>query len=79
MGLFGLLVAGLAVPMFVVRLAPRWVGGTGIALAVVAVLALLSLATDALQPLLPLARFPGAIWLIVAAAILVPRRAKARR
>ena len=71
--LFGLLVAGLAVPLFIARLAPRWIGGTGIALAVVAELALLSLATDVLQPLLPLARFPGALWLLVVAVVLVPR------
>ena len=72
--LFGLLMAGLAVPLFIGRLAPRWIGGTGIALAVVAELALLSLATDALQPLLPLARFPGALWLLAAAAVVAPRR-----
>ncbi len=77
--LFGLLVAGIAVPLFIARLAPRWIGGTGIALAVVAELALLSLATDVLQPLLPLARFPGALWMLVVAAILVPRRSAASR
>jgi hypothetical protein len=74
--LFGLLVAGLAVPLFIGRLVPRWIGGTGIALAVVAELALLSLATDALQPLLPVARFPGAAWLVVVAAVFAPRRAR---
>ena len=72
--LFGLLVAGIAVPLFIARLAPRWIGATGMALAVVAELALLSLTTDVLQPLLPLARFPGALWMLVVAAILVPRR-----
>jgi hypothetical protein len=77
--LFGLLVAGLAVPLFIARLAPRWIGGTGIVLAVVGELALLSLATDALQPLLPLARFPGTLWMLVVAAVLVPRRSAASR
>jgi hypothetical protein len=78
-GLFGLLLAGLAVPLFVARLAPRWIGGTGIALAVVAEFALLSLTTDVLQPLLPLARFPGTLWLLVVATLLVPRRGGASR
>ncbi len=73
--LLGLLIAGIAVPLYLMRLAPRWVGATGIALAVVAELSLLSLGTDALQPLLPLARFPGTVWLLAVAAILVPRRA----
>ena len=77
--LFGLLVAGLAVPLFIARLAARWIGATGIALAVVAELALLSLTTDVLQPLLPLARFPGALWMLVVAAVLVPRRRVASR
>jgi hypothetical protein len=77
--LFGLLVAGIAVPLFIARLAPRWIGATGIALAVVAELALLSLTTDALQPLLPLARFPGTLWMLVVAAVLVPRRRVASR
>ncbi len=77
--LFGLLLAGIAVPMFLGRLAPRWVGGTGIALAVLAELALLSLGTSVLDPLLPLARFPGTLWLLVAAAVAVPRRRAAAR
>jgi hypothetical protein len=77
--LFGLLVAGIAVPLFIARLVPRWIGATGIALAVVAELALLSLTTDVLQPLLPVARFPGTLWLLIVAAVLVPRRRLASR
>ena len=77
--LLGLLLAGLAVPLFLGRLAPRWVGGTGIALAVLAELSLLSLVTDAAQPLLPVARFPGTLWLLgVAAVIARPGRGPAR-
>jgi len=77
--LFGLLLAGIAVPLYLGRLAPRWVGGTGIALAVLAELSLLSLVTDSLQPLLPVARFPGTLWLLgVAAVIARPGRGRVR-
>jgi len=68
--LFGLLLAGIAVPLHLGRLAPRWVGGTGIALAVLAELSLLSLATDSFQFLLPVARFPGTLWLLGVAAVI---------
>jgi hypothetical protein len=78
--LLGLLLAGLAVPLFLGRLAPRWVGGTGITLAVLAELALLSLATDTLQVLLPVARFPGTLWLLgIAAVIARPGPGRARQ
>jgi hypothetical protein len=71
---FGLLIAGLAVPSVIGRLLPR-----GLALAGVAIAALGELSTVALisQPatfLVPVARFGGLAWLILAAALLPARR-----
>lgn len=71
--LSGLLIAGLAVPLGASRLIPAWAALLGVILAVVAQFSLLSLVVDGLQPLLPIARFPGAVWLLAVAAILTFR------
>jgi hypothetical protein len=60
----GLLIAGSAVPAFVLRLVPRWLAVTGLALAVVGELAWLSMLVEPLQLLIPVTRFVGAVWLI---------------
>ncbi|MFC4948386.1 DUF4386 domain-containing protein [Pseudonocardia sp. GCM10023141] len=70
----GLLVAGVAVPGLLAGVLPRWLAITGIAIAAVAELATLSLLWDGVSILLPIARFPGLIWLVVA-GYLLPRRA----
>ena len=70
----GLLIAGIAVPGLIVGLLPRPVAWTGLVIAVVAELTTLVLIWPALSPLLPLARFTGLIWLIVAGALLPLRR-----
>ncbi|MDT5208993.1 MAG: hypothetical protein QOF67_1408 [Mycobacterium sp.] len=66
----GLLIAGIAVPGLVVGLLPRPVAWAGLAIAGLAELATLVLIWPGLSPLLPVARFSGLIWLIVAGAML---------
>ncbi|MCU1657557.1 MAG: hypothetical protein JWO57_2213 [Pseudonocardiales bacterium] len=62
----GLLVAGIAVPALFTQLLPRPVVFVGLLFAAIAELSTLSIATDKLAVLLPIARFPILIWLIVA-------------
>jgi hypothetical protein len=62
----GLLVAGIAVPGLLLGLLPRPVAAAGFAIAAVAGLATVSLVWDQAAVLLPIARFPGLIWLVVA-------------
>jgi hypothetical protein len=68
----GLLVAGIAVPALLLRLVPRWLAGTGLALAVLAEVTWLSLLLDPVQYLLPVGRFLGGLWLI-AVGFALPR------
>jgi len=68
----GLLVAGMAVPFLVLRLAPAWFAWAGLVLAAVGELSFLSMTIEPLQFLLPVARFGGLAWL-VAAGFLLPR------
>ena len=70
----GLLIAGIAVPGLIVGLLPRPVAWTGLVIAGHAELTTLVLIWTALSPLLPVARFTGLIWLIVAGALLPLRR-----
>ncbi|MCX4090986.1 DUF4386 domain-containing protein [Nocardia sp. alder85J] len=75
--LFGLLVAGIAVPGLLARLLPAPLALIGLALALVAEVASLGLLVRALTYLLPIVRFGGLIWLLAAAAVLPlhrPRR-----
>ncbi len=72
---FGLLIAGMAVPAAFGRLLPRWLWTAGLAIAVPAELSTLSLVVDGAAFLLPIARFAGLVWLIVAGALLPTRRA----
>jgi hypothetical protein len=62
----GLLLAGVSVPSLAFRLMPRWVCWFGLVVAVICDLSTLSMLFPALSVLLPLGRFPGYIWLIVA-------------
>ena len=71
----GLLVAGVAVPGLLLRLLPRPLAGAGMVIAMVAELSTLSLLWTEAVPLLPLARFPALVWLLVVAfALPTPRR-----
>jgi hypothetical protein len=60
----GLLMAGIAVPGLILGLLPRGVAVTGLVIAAVAEAATVSLAWDAAAVLLPIARFPGLVWLV---------------
>ena len=73
----GLLLAGIAVPGLIVRLLPRPVAWAGLVIAAIAELSSLSLVWPALAILLPIARFPALIWLIVAGTYLPTHRRKA--
>jgi hypothetical protein len=67
---FGLLIAGVAIPGMMNGLMPRWLGWAGLVVAALAEIATLSLLTSALDPLLPIGRFGGLIWLLVASVLL---------
>jgi hypothetical protein len=61
----GLLIAGAAVPGFILRLVPRWLAGAGLVLALLGELAWLSMAAEPLQFLIPITRFLGGVWLVL--------------
>jgi hypothetical protein len=71
---FGLLVAGLAVTGGLSRKLPRWVMRSGLFVAVVAELSSLSLVFAPAVYLLPIARFTGLVWLVVAGRLLPSTR-----
>jgi hypothetical protein len=64
---FGLLLAGVSVPLLILDI-DRLAGVAGLVFAVVAELSTLALLTSGLDPLLPVARFGGLLWLIAVSA-----------
>jgi hypothetical protein len=62
-GGLGLLIAGIAVPTLIVRLAPRWYGWIGLGLAVLAEVSFLAMVWSGFDVLLPACRFAGLAWL----------------
>ena len=74
----GLLIAGIAVPALILRLLPRPLAWAGLIIAAVAELTTLVLIWPSLAVLLPIARFPGLIWLIVA-GFRLPKRIRSGR
>ena len=70
----GLLVAGVAVPALVLRLAPRWLAWAGLLIAAVCELSFLSMAFQPIQVLLPVGRYAGLLWLIGVGFLLPTRR-----
>lgn len=70
----GLLIAGIAVPSLILGLLPRALACVGLVIAGVAELSTVVLIWPSLAVLLPIARFPGLIWLIVAGFGLPHRR-----
>lgn len=70
----GLLIAGIAVPSGFMRLLPRWTVVFGVILGVIGELSFLALLSPKLTLLIPLTRFPGFIWLVVAGFMLAARR-----
>jgi hypothetical protein len=71
---FGLLVLGISLAAGLTRRLPRWLMWLGVAIGVVAELSSLSLLWPAAMVLLPLARFPGLIWLLAVGATLPTAR-----
>src|SRR3954453_11690291 len=74
----GLLVAGVAVPALVLRLAPRWLAWAGLLIAAVCELSFLSMAFQPVQVLLPVGRYAGLLWLIGVGFLLPTSRPTAR-
>jgi hypothetical protein len=70
----GLLVAGVAITAGLARKLPQWAMWLGLAIAAVAELSSLGIALAPAMYLLPLARFTGLVWLIVAGASLPATR-----
>jgi hypothetical protein len=63
---FGLLLAGVSVTAGFAKLLPKWIVGLGLVLAVIGELSWLSLIVPRAGILIPLARWPGFVWLIAA-------------
>ena len=70
----GLLIAGIAVPALILGLLPRPLAWAGLVIAGLAELSTIVLIWPSLAVLLPIARFPGLIWLIAAGFLLPLRR-----
>jgi hypothetical protein len=68
----GLLIAGIAVPALILHLTPSWVAWIGLLLAALAEISVLVLLVPQLAFLLPIGRFVGVAWLVVA-GFLLPR------
>ena len=61
----GLLIAGISVTTYFMKLLPKWLLALGLLLAIMGELSWLTLIFPKLLPLIPLTRFPGFIWLIL--------------
>ncbi|MET3807231.1 hypothetical protein ABIB25_004254 [Nakamurella sp. UYEF19] len=73
---FALLIAGVAVPALIMKLTPRPLAIAGLVLAAVGMTATATLLTATLDATLPVVRFGGLIWIILASiALSRPRRA----
>lgn len=72
----GLLIAGMAVPGLISGLLPRPLAWSGLTIAALAELTTLVLVWPAIGVILPVARIPALVWLVVAGAMLPSRREK---
>jgi len=61
---FGLLMAGISVPLLFLRITPRWIPILGLVLAACGELSRLNLEFPSALFLVPLTRFPGFVWII---------------
>jgi hypothetical protein len=75
---FGLLIAGVSVTTGFSKLLPKWLVIAGLAIAVVGELSWLDILFPKALLLIPLTRFPGFAWLIVAGFVLPSTRERAR-
>lgn len=71
-GGIGLLIAGIAVPTLILRLAPRWLAWSGLVLAAICELGFFSLLLPEFTACLPIGRYLGVVWLVVI-GFLLPR------
>lgn len=71
---FGLLMAGISVPLLFRRLTPRWIPILGLVLAVFGEFSWFSIEFHSAVVLIPLTRFPGFVWMI-AVGFALPVRA----
>ncbi|HEY3991079.1 MAG TPA: hypothetical protein VGM02_17400 [Acidobacteriaceae bacterium] len=69
-GSLGLLLAGLSVAGMLTRLLPRWLAWAGLVIAALGELSFLSMLVPSFGMLIPLTRFPGYLWLIIAGFVL---------
>jgi len=76
---FGLLAAGVAVSSYFVRLLPRWLVFLGILLAITGELSWFSLIVYPANFLIPITRFVGFIWMLLAAIWLTRGRNTAQQ
>ena len=74
---FGLLAAGVSVTSYSMRLLPRWLVGLGIFLAATGELASLSLLSYPANFFIPITRFVGFVWMVLAAVTLTRNRTTA--
>jgi hypothetical protein len=72
----GLLIAGICVTSWFLKLLPKWLIIFGLLLAAIGELSWLDLVTSKALPLIPLTRFPAFVWLIAAGFLLPKSRAK---
>ena len=75
----GLLLAGVSIPAGFMRLLPRWVVASGLAIAVVGEVSWISLFVSRAIFLVPLTRFPAFVWLIAAGFALPKTTARVSR
>ncbi|MGN6125846.1 MAG: hypothetical protein ACTHON_04730 [Humibacter sp.] len=71
-GGIGLLIAGAAVPSLILRLTPRWFAWAGLVIAAISELSFFALIWPPASILLPIGRFAGLLWLVVA-GFMMPR------
>jgi hypothetical protein len=74
---FGLLIAGLSVPVLAMRLTRPWIPILGLTIALCGELSWLNIMFPQALPLIPLTRFPGFLWLIALGFALPTTRAAA--
>jgi hypothetical protein len=72
--MFALLLAGIAVPGLLAGLLPRPLALVGLVLAAVGMLSTLTLLTDGFPYPIPVVRFGGTVWLVLAAVRLPATR-----
>lgn len=71
-GGIGLLIAGAAVPSLILRLTPRWFAWTGLVIAAISELSFFALIWPPAAAGIPIGRFAGLLWLVLA-GFLLPR------